>query len=117
VWTIDEATLGWHHYLDGRTPATPYAAPARATSYAGLPPTFISINAIDSLRDEALTLGRRMATDGVDVDLRMYARTLHGSALIGMDIAAGEAINRDQYAAVRAVIDAQNPARPKETRT
>jgi acetyl esterase/lipase len=105
VWTIEEATVSWRHYLAANEgPVPPYAAPARAATFAGLPPTLITINAVDALRDEALELARRMALDDVDVDVRMYARTLHGSALVGMDVAAGAAINRDQYLAIAGAV-------------
>jgi acetyl esterase/lipase len=115
VWTIEEASLSWRHYLAvNEGPVPPYAAPARTATFAGLPPTLITINAVDALRDEALELSRRMASDEVDVDVRMYARSLHGSALVGMDVALGAAINRDQYLAIAAMVDAHERGRERE---
>ncbi|WP_417504571.1 alpha/beta hydrolase [Microbacterium sp.] len=115
VWTIEEATVSWRHYLArNEGPVPSYAAPGRATAFAGLPPTLITINLVDALRDEALELARRMALDEVDVDLRMYAGSLHGSALVGMDVAAGAAINRDQYLAIAAAVKAHKQIRERE---
>ena len=115
VWTIEEATVSWHHYLADNAGTVPsYAAPARATTFVGLPMTLITINAVDALRDEALMLAQRMTLDEVEVDARMYARSLHGSALVGMDVAAGAAINRDQYRAIAAMVHAHEQSRARE---
>ncbi|WP_240659635.1 alpha/beta hydrolase [Streptomyces sp. WAC 01529] len=47
----DKISAMWRHYL-GSTPATPYAAPARAADLSGLPPAYISAGEHCPNRDE-----------------------------------------------------------------
>ena len=71
----------WLHYLGEsadreKTPA--YAAPARAESLAGLPPTFIQTNGRDPLRDEGIEYALRLLADGVEVELYNCPGAYHG---------------------------------------
>ena len=52
--TRDKVAASWRHYL-GSTPASPYAAPARAADLSGLPPAYIATAEFDPNRDEAIT--------------------------------------------------------------
>jgi acetyl esterase len=69
---------GWAgtQYLAGQ-PVTPYAAPLRASSLAGLPPALVIGAGRDPLRDDARAYARRLAADGVDVTHVEYAGTMH----------------------------------------
>ncbi len=109
VWSRTEAQLSWEMYLGpARGQAAPsYAAPARADSLDGLPATFVAVNGVDALRDEALEFATRLVRAGVSVDLRLYARTVHGSGLIGEDTAPGRSINGDQRSAIRSALVAR----------
>ncbi|MEU0050057.1 alpha/beta hydrolase [Streptomyces sp. NPDC006309] len=62
----DRATgaAAWRHYL-GSTPATPYAAPARATDLSGLPPAYIAAAELDPNRDEDIAYARGLLRAGV----------------------------------------------------
>jgi acetyl esterase/lipase len=76
-----EARAMWDRYLGAdRDPAatSPYAAPARATDLAGLPPAFVQVGALDPLRDEGLEYARRLMEAGVAVELYCAARQHHG---------------------------------------
>jgi acetyl esterase/lipase len=77
----DKITATWRHYL-GSAPATPYAAPARATDLSGLPPAYIATAEFDPLRDEAITYALRLLQAGVPVELHQWPGTLHGSQAI-----------------------------------
>ncbi|MFC5148268.1 alpha/beta hydrolase [Streptomyces aureoversilis] len=77
----DKATAIWRHYL-GSAPATPYAAPARATDLSGLPPAYIATAELCPNRDEALIYGMRLLQEGVSVELHQWAGTFHGSQAI-----------------------------------
>ena len=55
-----------------------FAAPARASDLSGLPPTFISVGALDLFLEEDLEYGRRLARAGVPVELHVYPGAFHG---------------------------------------
>ena len=71
----------WDHYLGGR-PATPYAAPARATDLSGLPPAYIATAEFCPNRDEDLDYAVRLLRAGVSVELHQWPGTFHGSQAI-----------------------------------
>ena len=79
--TREKVTASWQHYL-GSTPASPYAAPARATDLAGLPPAYITSAEFDPNRDEAITYAQRLLEAGVTVDLHQWPGTFHGSQAV-----------------------------------
>ncbi|MGI5170891.1 alpha/beta hydrolase [Spirillospora sp. CA-253888] len=74
-------TAIWRHYLGSR-PATPYAAPARATDLSGLPAAYIATAEFDPLRDEAIDYALRLLRAGVSVELHQWPGTFHGSQAI-----------------------------------
>jgi acetyl esterase/lipase len=69
---------GWarDQYLAGQ-PVTPYAAPLRAASLAGLPPALVIGAGRDPLRDDARAYAARLDATGVDVTHVEYAGTMH----------------------------------------
>ncbi len=72
----------WLHYLGedhDRTHTSPYAAPARAESLAGLPPAFIQTNGLDPLRDEGIQYGLRLLAEGIAVELYNAPGAYHGA--------------------------------------
>ena len=79
--TRDKVTASWRHYL-GSTPASPYAAPARAADLAGLPPAYLTTAEFDPNRDEAIGYGLRLLQAGVPVELHQWPGTFHGSQAI-----------------------------------
>lgn len=72
------ARLGWADaaYLAGQE-ITPYAAPLRAESLAGLPPALVIGAGRDPLRDDARAYATRLDEAGVDVTHVEYAGTMH----------------------------------------
>ncbi|TKG65803.1 alpha/beta hydrolase [Prauserella endophytica] len=77
----DKVTEAWRHYL-GSAPATPYAAPARATDLTGLPPAYVSTAEFCPNRDEDIEYALRLLQAGVPVELHQWAGTFHGSQAI-----------------------------------
>jgi acetyl esterase/lipase len=76
----------WRHYL-GSAPATPYAAPARATDLAGLPPAYVATAELCPNRDEDITYALRLLQAGVPVELHQWPGTFHGSqAILSADV-------------------------------
>ncbi|RAS70434.1 acetyl esterase/lipase [Lentzea atacamensis] len=85
LWNRPNAIFSWASYLGtepGGDDVSPYAAPARATDLAGLPPAFVTTCQYDPLRDEGIEYARRLAHAGVPTELRHYPATFHGSAFI-----------------------------------
>jgi acetyl esterase len=69
----------WRQYLgqDLKT-ADAYAAPGRATSLAGLPPTHLITAEYDVLRDEGEQFAGRLQAAGVPTTARRYNGMIHG---------------------------------------
>lgn len=84
VWNRESNTFGWRSYLGDRygSPDVPaYAAPARATDLAGLPPAFVCVGSADGFRDEDIVYAMRLNQAGVPADLHVYAGAPHGVLL------------------------------------
>lgn len=80
VWNTSLARKAWAAYLKDITGDVPaYASPAVATDFVGLPPTFVSAEGEDILRDEAIEFAQSLMAASVPTDLRTYAGAYHGS--------------------------------------
>ena len=98
VWPPSANTYGWTAYLGdrkGTDDVEPYAAPARATDLAGLPPTLIAVGAIDGFSDEDIDYAVRLRHAGVPVDLRVYAGAPHGFEGLAPGAAVAQRAIRD----------------------
>jgi acetyl esterase/lipase len=62
----------------GGSDVSPYAAAARAEHLEGLPPTFISVGALDLFLEEDLEYARRLVRAGVPTELHVYPGAFHG---------------------------------------
>ncbi len=80
VWPPNANRFGWDCYLGGLTgDAVPaYAAAARAVNLEGLPPTFISVGALDVFADEDIDYAVRLRHAGVPTELHVYPGAPHG---------------------------------------
>jgi acetyl esterase/lipase len=82
VWNRTANTVGWNAYLAGQAGAddvAPYAAPARATDLAGLPPTYINVGDLDLFVDEDIAYAQALMRAGVPCELHVYPGAFHGS--------------------------------------
>ncbi|MCU1374377.1 MAG: Esterase [Actinomycetia bacterium] len=96
----------WLHYLGedaDRATTSPYAAPARATTLAGLPPAFIQVNGLDPLRDEGIEYAQRLLADGVPVELYCGPGLYHGAEALDprIQLVAGTLYDAAMGAALR----------------
>jgi acetyl esterase/lipase len=95
-WNRPKAILSWKYYLGdfaapGSDDVPTYAAPARETNFAGLPPAYISVMQFDPLRDEGISYAQRLLDADVVVELHLYPATFHASYII----AAAEVSQRE----------------------
>ena len=82
VWNRAANEVGWTAYLAGQAGAddvSPYAAPARATDLAGLPPAYITVGELDMFIDEDIAYAQALHRAGVPTELHVYAGAFHGS--------------------------------------
>ncbi|WP_173426443.1 alpha/beta hydrolase [Amycolatopsis orientalis] len=93
----DKVARSWAYYL-GSTPATQYAAPARATDLSGLPPAYIASAEFDPNRDESIAYALRLLQAGVSVELHQWPGTFHGSGAIPADV------SQRQFAEITAAV-------------
>ena len=87
VWNSRSNDLAWRRYLgdDFRTDhVSPYAAPARATDLAGLPPMLTFIGTIEPFYDETIEFVQRLEKVNVPVFFREYEGCFHGFDLVGI---------------------------------
>ena len=85
VWNREANEFGWRSYLGplyGNSEVPVYAAPARATDLTGLPPTFISVTAVDGFLDEDTDFALRLQRAGVETEFHLVPGAPHGYQMI-----------------------------------
>lgn len=71
-------TWFWNHYLENESQGSePYASPIMAESLRGLPPAIVITAELDPLRDEGEAYARRLAEEGVSVEMTRYDGVTH----------------------------------------
>lgn len=97
VWPPSANRYGWDSYLgDLKGDAVPfYAAAARAADVSGLPPTYISVGALDGFADEDIDYANRLRHAGVPVELHVYPGAPHGFDGLTPGTAVARRANRD----------------------
>jgi len=106
IWTPHNNHFGWKALLGvepGSAGVSPYAAPARAESLAGLPPTFITTGSLDLFLEEDLDYARRLLRDGVPCELHVYPGGFHAFDIAPMAVIS-IASRRDTRDALRRVL-------------
>ncbi|CAJ1178187.1 alpha/beta hydrolase [Companilactobacillus nantensis] len=85
VWNIKANQAAWKLYLGEKfqtEEVAPYAAPARLTNYAGLPPTFTFISDIEPFYDETREYIHNLQKAGVNAEMKVYHGAFHGFDLL-----------------------------------
>ena len=97
VWTAGSNRFGWRSLL-GMEPGTadtpPGASPARVADLSGLPPTFITVGALDLFLEENMEYVRRLIRAGVPAELHIIPGAYHGFAVAGGSAPQVEACTR-----------------------
>lgn len=84
IWDRAGNLEAWQWFLGGN-PADAYAAPARASDLAGLPPTFIDVGELDLFRDEDIDFAQRLMRAGVPTEFHVYPGAYHASEVFAPD--------------------------------
>lgn len=103
IWTREANRFGWAALLGqepGSEGVSPYAAAARAENLEGLPPTFISVGALDLFLEEDVEYARRLTRAGVPTELHVYPGVFHGYQLVA-HAQVTQAAQRDRLNAIR----------------
>ena len=103
IWTQDSNVYAWRSLLGtapGGRDVPAYAAPARATQLAGLPPACVQVGALDLFVDENVAYARRLIAAGVLCELHVYPGAPHGFTM-AWRAAVSRACERDGLAALR----------------
>ena len=80
LWDTLSNLTGWTALLGkrrGTESVSCFAAPARAESLKDLPPTFVDVGAVESLRDEAINYVSRILSEGGDAELHVWGGAFH----------------------------------------
>ena len=83
---LTHSVIKWFrdHYLNGISDIGDWrASPARATTFAGLPPAYVLTAGADPLRDEGDEYAERLKEAGVPVTYRHFAGQFHGFFTMG----------------------------------
>jgi acetyl esterase len=83
---LTHSVIRWFrdHYLNGISDISDWrASPARATTFAGLPPAYVLTAGADPLRDEGDEYARRLKEAGVAVTYRTFPGQFHGFFTMG----------------------------------
>jgi triacylglycerol lipase len=87
VWTPEKNRFGWGALLGmepGCAEVREEMAPARVEDRAGLPPTFISVGALDLFLEEDMEFIRRLTRAGVPAELHVIPGAYHGFGVAGV---------------------------------
>jgi acetyl esterase/lipase len=96
VWSARSNQFGWRAYLGelyGTDDVPPYAAAARATELAGLPPSCVIVGSIDGFRDEDMDYAQRLNQAGVPCELHVIAGLPHAYLLVPGAVAVQQAMH------------------------
>jgi acetyl esterase/lipase len=103
VWTPRSNRFGWTAYLGhdpGRDDVQPYAVPARRTSLAGQPPTWIGVGAVDLFHDECVSYGEVLRGSGVPCDLLVVPGMYHAAQRFAPGVPVAEHFEHSRLTAL-----------------
>ncbi|MFI9784313.1 alpha/beta hydrolase [Kitasatospora sp. NPDC051984] len=88
TWDATSNATAWQAALGARfgTPdVPPYAAPARATSLAGLPPAYLEVGSAETFRDEVVAYANGLWQQGGNAELHVWPGACHGFDTLAPD--------------------------------
>jgi triacylglycerol lipase len=85
VWTARSNRYGWRALLGvepGGNDVPIGAVPARTPDLSGMPPTFITVGAVDLFAEESMEYARRLIRAGVPTELHVIPGAFHGFQVV-----------------------------------
>jgi acetyl esterase/lipase len=104
VWNRASNLTGWRAYVGdaaGTDRVSRYAAPARATDLAGLPPAYLAVGDLDLFIDEDIEYAQRLQQAGVPTELHVYPGGSHAFESYAPATALARRFVRDRDEALR----------------
>ncbi len=104
LWNRDANLIGWRAYVGdaaGTDQVSPYAAPARATDLAGLPPAYLPVGDLDLFIDEDIEYAQRLLQADVPAELHVYPGGIHGFDLLAPESALAQRFRAERDDALR----------------
>ena len=108
VWDRISNETGWAALLGeacGGPDVSPYAAPARASDLANLPPAFIDVGTAEIFRDEAVAYAARIWAAGGEAELHVWAGGFHAFDIFAPHTALSRGMIRTRDAWVEKIIE------------
>ena len=97
VWNTERNHLGWRLYLREKAhcDVSPYAAPARQSDYADLPPAYTFVSTAEPFLAETVEYIENLKAAGVEADIDTYEGLFHAFDMLRPDLEQSqEAIRR-----------------------
>lgn len=120
IWDPASNEFGWRSYLGdlfGTDEVPGHAAPARAESLAGLPPTYVMVGSLDGFCDEDIEFAQRLNQGGVPVELHVYPGAPHGFEGFAPGAELARQARKDINAWLGRMLDPDNHESETGTRT
>lgn len=106
LWNTEDNITGWAALLGqnfGTDNVSPYAAPARARSVEGLPPTYIDVGELDIFRDEDIAYAARIAAANISLEFHVYPGLPHAFEVYGSSAEASQRAFANRFKAILGV--------------
>ena len=104
VFNANGLKYSYNMYLgENRENVSPYAAPARATDLSNLPPTYIYVEELDPVRDEAIEYAVRLMQAGVSTELHVFPGLYHAAMFIHPHTDVAKRASAQNYAFFRRI--------------
>ncbi|CAH0047490.1 unnamed protein product [Clonostachys solani] len=92
-WKTEDNVTAWTALLgdkagDPDARVSPYSAPARVSSLAGLPSTYLDVGGLDIFRDETISYAARLMAEGIQTELHVYPGVPHAFEMVAPHIKA-----------------------------
>ena len=95
LWNSKLNAKMWKMYLKGVPPLQrKNASPAAASSFAGIPPTYVEVSEYDCLRDEGIAFAMALQENRIATQLYQTKGTVHGFEIAEQNEIALESVAR-----------------------
>ncbi len=104
LWDTASNRYGWSSYLaaaPGSAAVSPYAAPARCSDLAGLPPAWLGVGTYDLFLEEDLAYARRLNAAGVPCEVQVVEGAYHGFDAVSRKARVSQAFRASYLAALK----------------